>query len=322
VGAGASAAMLTAVLGDYFVYRQRGIATGCMGMTTGLGAIIAVFVFLKEPNIIQNSFHLSDIWAAKITYFTVAGFSFLSSFCIIFGLKGGVIVETKDAKFENLTLFQKLKKMSQLFFKIGKEGLLAAKERPVLALAYCAGLAGRGDSVIITTFLSLWINQAATAMGHSKTEAISLAGKISGFAQTFAIVWAPFAGIIAHKTDAVLALVIQCTIACVGYIGMFFVTDPLGTTMTITAMVIGMGEIGVIISSSVLVAKEAPPNVRGSVGGVFGFSGAVGVLIATKAGGYLFDTWRKQAPFLMFGIFNGIVVMWGVTILLIRRMKK
>jgi len=216
---------------------------------------------------------------------------------------------------------QNLKKSCTLLYKIGKEGILAAKENPVLALAYSAGFAGRGDSVIITTFLSLWINQAATGAGYSKTEAIALAGKISGFAQTLAIVWAPVAGFIAYKTNAVLSLVIQCLIAFAGYMAMFFVTDPLGTVMTITAMIIGVGEIGVIISSSVLIAKEAPANVRGSVSGVFGFSGAMGVLIATKAGGYLFDTWKKQAPFLMFGIFNGVVVIWGVIYLLVHKLK-
>lgn len=41
--------------------------------------------------------------------------------------------------------------------KILKEGLLAARN-PIIALAYAAGFGARGDSIIATIFLSLWVS--------------------------------------------------------------------------------------------------------------------------------------------------------------------
>jgi MFS family permease len=76
-------------------------------------------------------------------------------------------------------------------------------------------------------------------------------------------------------------------------------------------LIVGVGEIGGAIASQVLIAQQAPRAIRGSVIGVFGLCGALGILTAFSAGGYLFDHWRESAPFLLFGIFGAIVVVWG-----------
>lgn len=43
------------------------------------------------------------------------------------------------------------------------------------------------------------------------------------------------------------------------------------------ACVVGVGEIGLVVSSTALVAQEAPPGVRGSASGFFSFCGAVDI---------------------------------------------
>lgn len=46
-----------------------------------------------------------------------------------------------------------------------KEGFVAGKN-PRLALAYASGFAARGDSEVVTTFLSLWVYQTAITAGY------------------------------------------------------------------------------------------------------------------------------------------------------------
>ena len=46
-----------------------------------------------------------------------------------------------------------------------------------------------------------------------------------------------------------------------------------------------------------------------AVMGFFTVSGAVGIVIATMVGGFLFDIWRSAGPFLFFSMVNGILMV-------------
>ena len=45
--------------------------------------------------------------------------------------------------------------------------------------------------------------------------------------------------------------------------------------------------------------------------GLFNLSGAVGILVASLVGAFTFDSWRPAAPFILFGILAGIVLIWA-----------
>jgi len=93
-------------------------------------------------------------------------------------------------------------------------------------------------------------------------------------------------------------------IAGFGYILICFTDDALGVWMMVGACIVGCGEIGLVVSSTALVAQEAPPPIRGSVSGFFSLSGAIGIILATKVGGMLSGDGHYSAPFMMFGCFN------------------
>ena len=86
--------------------------------------------------------------------------------------------------------------------------------------------------------------------------------------------------------------------------------------MFIAVSLVGVGEISGVIASQALVAQEAPIRIRGSILGVFGFFGAVGILIATKVGGVIFDSIAPSAPFVMMGAINAVIFVWGVWVML------
>jgi len=79
----------------------------------------------------------------------------------------------------------------------------------------------------------------------------------------------------------------------------------------IAICVVGIGEIGMVVSSQVLLATVAPVRVRGAVSGLFGLTGSISVLISTKLGGYLFDNWTETGPFLLVATYNLAVFIFG-----------
>ena len=46
----------------------------------------------------------------------------------------------------------------------------------------------------------------------------------------------------------------------------------------------------------------------------FNLTGAIGIMVASKVGGQLFDSWREAAPFMMFGGFALLVLFWGLMV--------
>lgn len=146
---------------------------------------------------------------------------------------------------------------------------MLAGKNPVLALAYASGFAARGDSAVATTFLSFWVFQAAHSIGMGDSAALARAGVVDGVAQTCGLIFAPIAGILCYKIHRVLAMAILSAVAAfgilkavirkfytlVGYILICFTDDPMGAWMMVGACIVGCGEIGLVVSSTALVAQ-------------------------------------------------------------------
>jgi len=101
---------------------------------------------------------------------------------------------------------------------------------------------------------------------------------------------------------------------------LFVLPAPEGALIYIAIALVGIGEIGMIVGGQVLIAAEAPTISRGAVSGFFGLMGSLAILLTTKLGGFLFDTWTPTAPFLIVGIFNVIVFIASGCVLLGERM--
>ena len=43
-------------------------------------------------------------------------------------------------------------------------------------------------------------------------------------------------------------------------------------------------------------------------------AGAVGILVASKLGGYLFDNWQPAGPFILFGVLALVVLVWALLV--------
>ncbi|KAL0478648.1 vacuolar basic amino acid transporter [Acrasis kona] len=308
LGAAANASMLTAVLADSTSNRDRGRATGLLGVTTGLGAVIASLLFLKISNIGYNA-GLTLKQAGYISYSFVALLSVVAAFVVLFGLKDGISTNKENEK-KNVNLFQIL-----------KQGIVAAKD-PLVLLSYAASFVARGDSVLITTFITLWVGRDMELLhGADPSQSAKMGGIISGVAQTCALCSAPFWGFLADNVSRVSALIAASIISGIGYTSMIFISDVTYGIVYLPICLIGIGEIGVIIGSQILVTQSAPKEARGGVSGIFSLCGAFGILIATKVGGILFDKWRPGGTFVLFGIFNFLLSIIALIVLVVNIIK-
>lgn len=295
LGSAAATAMLATVVADYAVDADRGRASGMQGVMNGLGAMVTVLLLVRLPQIFQNM-GMDPIEAGRAAYYVAAGLAVIAAAWLWFGLQGRT---------------ERQKQQRKSFGQIAREGLDAARD-PGIGLAYAAAFNSRGDLAVVGTFLLLWIaNHGTTELGMSRAEAVAAAGGFVAIAQGFALLGAPFFGIMADRINRVTAVMIAATFSAIGYLSTFFITDPFGPAMIVSLIFIGLGEISGVISSGVLIAQQSPREVRGSVIGFFSFCGAIGILVATKIGGSLFDGWREAGPFVLFGMFSVVVIIWG-----------
>jgi MFS family permease len=195
-----------------------------------------------------------------------------------------------------------------------RAGLLAARN-PRIALAYGTAFAARGDIAVVGTYLLLWSSQAAIEAGASNAKAAATAGALTGIVQGTALLWAGVFGWISTKLRRVTALAVAMALATAGYLGFGLLDDPNARASIGAACLLGVGQMSAILSSQVLIGQEAPQDTSGSVLGMYGFFGAAGILFISAIGGYLFDEWRRGAPFLIMAVANALLLVWTLWVL-------
>jgi MFS family permease len=233
------------------------------------------------------------LWAGRYTALTVAAIAFASALCAGLGLarKQVTVTEQRPSWFDSL-----------------RESMLAARENPRVALSYGCAFVARGDLIVIGVFFTLWLIQEGIAHGLSSADAIRNAGLFFGLIQGTALLWAPIAGVINDRLDRVTATAAGLALAALGYGSIAIVEDPLGPLMYVCAILLGIGQMSVMLASQTLIGQEAPPEQRGAVMGAFSICGALGIMFVTKMGGWVFDTW-KPGPFVIVAVCNVLLLI-------------
>jgi MFS family permease len=300
VGSAALVAMMVAVVADYPAEESRGRANGWQGLVAGLGAFFMFFVLMKVPRWLAAGTTVDPASVVTIgrKWFTVIAISGLFGAAAALGLRGRA---TGAGRAEQ----------RKPFAEMAREALRAAREDPGLALAYGAAFVSRGDLAVQGTFVALWINQAGAAKGLAPEAIAATTGAIGGIAPLFAMGFAPIAGLISDRTSRIRAVLWMAALSAVAYGGMALVKDPLGGGMMAMMAVMGMAEIGAFVASQALVSQQAPEHLRGSVTGFFGVCGALGIMLGTVSGGFLFDRLGPVAPFATFGVLNLGLTLWA-----------
>lgn len=292
--------MLASVIADYPQNASRGKLISVNGVFTGLGVVlIASLVFSQLPEIFAAR-GLEPIEAGTFTFLLIAGTAAAAALIAWLGLRGGRAHSHRERP---------------PFRELLATGIGAVRGNPRLGLTCASYFVSRGDLAIFVIFFSLWIVAAGTDQGLSVADAQSTAGRLFGVSQTAMLLFIPVMGMICDRFDRVTALAIAMAIATIGYLALGLVGDPFSSKWIYPVAILGgAGEACILVSGPALLGQEAPLKIRGSIIGLVGMCGAVGVLINTKVAGMLFDAWMYQAPFVYMAGFNALICVAAIAV--------
>ncbi|KAK0710874.1 hypothetical protein B0H67DRAFT_601741 [Lasiosphaeris hirsuta] len=93
-------------------------------------------------------------------------------------------------------------------------------------------------------------------------------------------------------------------------------TRPNGDQETLIEHPDGPGDTAPLLENEAALPEDTVSRVRlkGSVAGVYSWCGGAAILLLTKLGGYLFDSWSPGAPFYLMAIFNGMLLLASTAI--------
>jgi len=298
VGAAAAPVMLSTTIQDTPQEASRGKWVGLNLVCQGFGVLILATALLAQAPKWYVDMGFDPVTAGRYAYWSATGLCIVAAVILSAGLE-----RSSNKQASTLSITRQL-----------GQGLQAGMENPRLALAYGAAFIGRGDLVVVGSFLTLWVTQHGIDTGLSTAQSVAKAGMLFGMVQLAAIGWAFFMGMIADRINRVTGLCIALAAASVGYTLMGMVEDPFGDTMIPIAFLLGIGEISVIVAGGALLGQEAGTRRRGAIVGSFNLVGGIGIMFGGYVGGLVFDGIGRTAPFIMMGISNGLLLLLGLAV--------
>jgi len=296
VGVAIAGVLFAVIAADYPAESARGRLAGASGFLNGLGVALAAVAFSQLPALATAAGYSSS-QAARLLLLGVAGLALFTALAMQLGLKAG----TPGRRRDRVTLLTTV--------RVGIREGLANRQ---LLLCYAGGFISRADLTLVATFISLWLQQAGRNEGLTPEEAIARAGMLFGIIQGSSLLWAPVCGFLLDRFNRLGCLVAALLVAGIGYTFLGLQSHPFEAGGIAGAVIVGIGQMSVILSSTALLGQESPVDARGAVIGLAGFCGAVGILTTSVAGGFLYDHWRISGPVLFVGIANLIVFGFGL----------
>jgi MFS family permease len=299
IGMAGTASTMATLTADYPREDSRGMMVGVTSIFNTLGTIFIAGFVARIPFMLGER-GFDPVTGGKAMYLFAAALALLTVIIAQIGLAPG----TPAPKNERPSVGELL-----------RSGMRNGKN-PRIALAYAGGFAARSDVVIKGLFLALWAIQDGFQRGMNPGESMARFGIMIVIMNAASIAAAPLFGWLIDRMNRVTALIIALVFASVGYLSMGFISSPLDFEMVPYFIVIALGSGFMMKSSIALVGQEAPVRERGSAIATMGMFGAIGILIFTKWGGILFDSWGPWAPFVIAGVYQSalLVVAIGVRI--------
>jgi len=291
--------MLSACVVDATQEVSRGRWAGTNNLLQGLGVVLMSLVLAKTPGWYAK-LGFDPVTAGRYAFWTVAAIALVAAGIMAAGLPRIVPSRAHGAR---VTMAEQIRR-----------AWAGASGNPRMALAYGAAFIGRGDFTVIGYFFPLWAMQQGVASGMTAGASMARGGMLFGIIQGAAMLWAPVMGFISDRVTRVTGLCIALALAVLGYAMLGTVEDPFARGFIPVALLVGIGEVSVIVASSALVGQEARVQDRGPIIGFYNAVGGVGILFASLVGGLAFDRIGSNAPFTMMAVLNGLLLAFGLVV--------
>lgn len=290
--------MLSITVQDTPQELSRGKWVAANNICQGLGIlVIATFLLGRAPGWFQSA-GVDPVTAGRLSLWSAA------SLCLVAAavLWRGLPRHTHSTQ-------RKVKLLPQFLL-----GLREGVGNPRLAVAFGAAFISRGDLVVVGNFLTLWVTQYGIERGLDTAAASGRAFMLFGVVQISALAWAGVMGVLADRMNRMTSLCVALLLATAGYSLMGQVEDPLARSTIPLAVLLGMGEISMIVAGGALLGQEARATLRGTIVGVFNLFGALGIVIVSYFGGLIFDSMGRSMPFTLMGLLNGALLLAALAV--------
>ena len=246
---------------------------GFVGLFSGGGALIALLIFLRLPNWIQND-EISAERALSFSYYIVAVLAFFLSLVGFVGFRSLRGENMGSLGKEESSPTQAEKPFRRKTWNLLEAAKLGFADR-LIGLAYVGGFVARASSVGITLFVPLFVNAYFISTGacdeSNRTPvdikekcngAYVLAAELTGVSQLVALVSAPLFGYLAERYKTYNpCLLFSAILGIIGYLLLSTMTSPKpsgedGTPWVFVIMaLIGLSQIGAIVCSLGLLGR-------------------------------------------------------------------
>ncbi|KAF9915748.1 hypothetical protein BX616_005474 [Lobosporangium transversale] len=330
LGSSACTCMMTGTLGDIAgSQHERGRVSAIVGLFSGLGGLVAGLVLVKLPWQL-GELAKDEVQGLRLS-FTIVGGCSLALALIFFVTMPTVGRGAADGLTRWIKNHLSRKKSAEDSKDSADEetihplrmlayGFLAGRD-PRVALAYVSSFVSRADTVLFTSFISLWVIQHFIEEGlcnpenRTSCEAASRGTHtLTGIGQGISLISAPIFGYASERFKKSTVLAVAGFLGAIGSLPFAFTTKPpTDKSNFVFVSFLGAGQIGMIITGMTLVnGLHVDTKYRGSVAGVFSFSGAISIMAMARLGGYLFDVWIYGAPFVLMGIAHLVVAVLSI----------
>ena len=299
VGVTTAGVMIAVTAADYPAETSRGKMAGATGFLNGLGVGIAAGLILPVlPGVFQAQ-GASPADAGRYMLLVMAGLAALTAVVMQAGLKGG----TPSGRSQKVTLREAL-----------TMGLKQGRANPRLVVCYAGSFVARADLTLVAVFVALWLQQVGRNEGLDSAAALKQAGVMLFIITGSSLLWAPVAGIFIDRFNRLACVCVALLLAGIGYTLLGFQENPFNLLGYLGAVLVGIGQMSVILTVTGLLGQETPIDVRGSVIGFASLCGAMGILMTSLAGGYIYDHWMISGPVVLTGIANLGVFALAMTV--------
>lgn len=270
IGGSACSCMLSAIVGDVSQKQKVAKVTSLFSLFSGVGGFFGAVV-VGNLNYLFEKLGMQSTRAVAMAFNTNAIIILLASIFAFFHLPSKI-------QNYNYTIFNDLKEVVRM------------KNIPCLFSSFTA----RMNTVLMPMFLSLMLL-------HDIQRCYRI---ISMIHHSVYLITAPIWGIYIKRNKSDNAALIASAIASIGYILVYMVSDKWSFAFLSLIAVSAMGGMGVVISSSSVLAEISEEHNRSAFATVFSVSGALGILFLSQCGGFAIDKINHKFPLLITGIAN------------------
>lgn len=308
---------------DESARKSRGKFSALLGISSGLGAVFAVMVYLPLPDKYETQHGLAPEAAIIRAYKVVSGIGLLTALLLNFTLfrRPQTIINSSSSSCSATLSFAQ---SNHQYLTLLKSGFQTAIQTPTILLSYFGSFLARSTSILNSVFIPLYIHTHFIQTGQcivdpdqpllkeSCHEAYVQAMILTGICNTVTLIAAPLFGVIIDLFGSNHALLISfvCGImSCVGFIISF---ETLTVFTIVASVCLGLAQIGFIITSMALLTSS-PSSHRENIGaitGVYSLFGGVGILVLSGVGGVSVDL--AQTGKAVFGVMVAIFIGMGV----------